>query len=136
MTTFTRRGALGLAGGAAVLPLLGAPALANTKTTVGALRFTSHAASFVAFERGYFTDEGLDVDFKFFEAAQPMAVAIASRDADFGVTSITGQTGVWSSIQLTGKDGGSVTVATSDVADFFSTSFSACQFIEQNWTVI
>ena len=90
MTTFTRRGALGLAGGAAVLPLLGAPALANTKTTVGALRFTSHAASFVAFERGYFTDEGLDVDFKFFEAAQPMAVAIASRDADFGVTSITG----------------------------------------------
>ncbi|GHF33794.1 ABC transporter substrate-binding protein [Seohaeicola zhoushanensis] len=90
MTTFTRRGALGLAGGAAVLPLLGTPALANTKLTVGALRFTSHAASFVAFERGYFADEGLDVEFKFFEAAQPMAVAIASGDADFGVTSITG----------------------------------------------
>lgn len=90
MTTFTRRGALGLAGGAAVLPLLGTPALANTKLSVGALRFTSHAASFVAFERGYFADEGLDVEFKFFEAAQPMAVAIASGDADFGVTSITG----------------------------------------------
>ena len=91
MTDFTRRGALGLAGGAAVLPLLGSPALAaDTKVTVGALRFTSHAASFVAFERGYFADEGLDVDFRFFEAAQPMAVAIASGDADFGVTSITG----------------------------------------------
>ena len=90
MTNFTRRAALGMAGGAAVLPLLGSPALANTKLTVGALRFTSHAASFVAYERGYFTDEGLDVEFKFFEAAQPMAVAIASQDADFGVTSITG----------------------------------------------
>ena len=90
MTNFTRRGALGLMGGAATLPMLGTPALANTKMTVGALRFTSHAASFVAFERGYFSDEGLDVDFRFFQAAQPMAVAIASGDADFGVTSITG----------------------------------------------
>ena len=48
MTNFTRRGALGLMGGAATLPMLGTPALANTKMTVGALRFTSHAASFVA----------------------------------------------------------------------------------------
>ncbi|MFC3613753.1 ABC transporter substrate-binding protein [Lutimaribacter marinistellae] len=90
MTGFTRRGALGLMGGAASLPMLGTPALANTKLTVGALRFTSHAASFVAFERGYFTDEGLDVEFRFFEAAQPMAVAIASGDADYAVTAITG----------------------------------------------
>ncbi|MCE8514540.1 ABC transporter substrate-binding protein [Ruegeria pomeroyi] len=90
MNRFSRRGALGLIGGAATLPMLGTPALANTKMTVGALRFTSHAASFVAFERGYFTDEGLDVEFKFFEAAQPMAVAIASGDADYAVTAITG----------------------------------------------
>ena len=55
------------------------PALASgTKLTVGALRFTSHAASFVAFERGYFSDEGLDVSFEFFQAAQPIAVAIAT----------------------------------------------------------
>ncbi|MCF6321411.1 MAG: ABC transporter substrate-binding protein [Rhizobiaceae bacterium] len=60
------------------------------KITVGALRFTSHAASFVAFERGYFTDAGLEVEFKFFKAAQPMAVAIASGDVDFGVTAISG----------------------------------------------
>ena len=90
MTDFTRRGALGLAGGAAVLPMLGAPAYADAKLTVAALRFTSHAASFVAFERGYFAEEGLDVDFRFFEAAQPMAVAIASGDADYAVTAITG----------------------------------------------
>ncbi len=90
MTDFSRRGALGLIGGAATLPMLGSPALANTRINVGALRFTSHAPSFVAYERGYFADEGLDVEFKFFQAAQPMAVAIASGDADYAVTAISG----------------------------------------------
>ncbi|QBF30478.1 ABC transporter substrate-binding protein [Thalassococcus sp. S3] len=90
MTDFTRRHALGLMGAASTLPMLGSPALASSKMTVGALRFTSHAASFVAFERGYFSDEGLDVEFKFFQAAQPMAVAIASGDADYAVTAISG----------------------------------------------
>ncbi|WP_424985862.1 ABC transporter substrate-binding protein [Microbulbifer sp. S227A] len=90
MTVFSRRGVLGLLGGAATLPMLGGPALANTKINVGALRFTSHAPSFVAFERGYFAEEGLDVEFKFFQAAQPMAVAIASGDADYAVTAISG----------------------------------------------
>jgi len=46
----------------------------NQKITVGGLCFTSHAASFVAFERGYFVDAALDLEFKFFQAAQPMAV--------------------------------------------------------------
>ncbi|MEM8686025.1 MAG: ABC transporter substrate-binding protein [Pseudomonadota bacterium] len=90
MSRFTRRSALGFMGAAAALPLIGAPALANTKVKVGALRFTSHSASFVAFERGYFAAEGLDVEFKFFQAAQPMAVAIASGDADYAVTAISG----------------------------------------------
>lgn len=79
-------GTAGLAAGA-MFPRIGR---AGTPLNVGALRFTSHAASFVAFERGYFADEGLDVTFRFFEAAQPMAVAIASGDADFSVTSVTG----------------------------------------------
>ena len=90
MTGMTRRGALGALGGATAAAAIGAPALAQGKTTIGALRFTSHAASFVAYERGYFAEEGLDAEFAFFQAAQPMAVAIASRDADFGVTAITG----------------------------------------------
>ena len=63
---------------------------ADTKINVGALRFTSHAASFVAFERGYFKEEGLEVEFKFFQAAQPMAVAVASKDVDYAVTAISG----------------------------------------------
>lgn len=65
-------------------------AQAAEKVTVGALRFTSHAPTFIAKERGYFAKEGLDVEIKFFQAAQPVAVAIASGDIDFGVTALTG----------------------------------------------
>ena len=38
---------------------------ANKNIKVGALRFTSHSASFIAFERGHFADAGLDVEFEF-----------------------------------------------------------------------
>ncbi len=81
--------ASGLMAAAALTSFAGATAAAD-KIAVGALRFTSHSASFVAFERGYFKQHGLEVEFKFFQAAQPMAVAIASGDVDFGVTAISG----------------------------------------------
>lgn len=93
MPSFTRRTfSLTLAAGLAIGTLVSGAttAFSADKITVGALRFTSHAASFVAFERGYFDKEGLEVEFKFFQAAQPMAVAIASGDVDFGVTAISG----------------------------------------------
>lgn len=90
MSNFTRRQSLALMGAAAAAPMIPAPAFAGSKLNVGALRFTSHSASFVALERGYFAQEGLDVEFKFFQAAQPMAVAIASGDADYAVTAISG----------------------------------------------
>jgi NitT/TauT family transport system substrate-binding protein len=82
-----------LVGGAIAATTFAASAISSQaadKITVGALRFTSHAPSFVAFERNYFKDQGLEVEFKFFQAAQPMAVAIASGDVDFGVTAISG----------------------------------------------
>lgn len=91
MITLNRRKALILMGGAAAGSTLAAPALANNKKiTVGALRFTSHSGSFVAYERDYFKEAGLDVEFKFFQAAQPMAVAIASGDVDYAVTAVSG----------------------------------------------
>ncbi len=91
MTTFTRRKALALLGGSAAAAGLASPALAsNRKITVGALRFTSHSGSFIGFERGYFAEAGLDVEFKFFQAATPMAVAIASGDVDYAVTAMSG----------------------------------------------
>jgi NitT/TauT family transport system substrate-binding protein len=76
--------------GLIALATLQSTAFAADKIKVGALRFTSHAASFVAFERGYFKGQNLDVEFVYFQAAQPMAVAIASGDVDFGVTAISG----------------------------------------------
>lgn len=90
MTVFNRRQTL-LTMGAATAVGLAAPALAQPrKITVGALRFTSHAGSFVAVERGYFDEAGLDVELRFFDAAQPMAVAIASGDVDYAITAISG----------------------------------------------
>lgn len=78
--------AAGLAG-AAALPA--GPALAADKVTVAALRFVSAGPLFIADARGYFRAEGLDVGFRFFDSAQPVAVAIASGDADFGLTAFT-----------------------------------------------
>lgn len=65
------------------------PAAAEDEVTVAALRFVSSGPLFVAEEQGYFEDEGIDVSFEFFTAAQPVSVAIASGDADFGVTAFT-----------------------------------------------
>ncbi|MEP2784845.1 MAG: ABC transporter substrate-binding protein [Pseudoruegeria sp.] len=90
MINFNRRQTLGLIGAAAATGLA-APAIAqNRKIVVGALRFTSHSGSFVAIERNYFAEAGLDVELRFFQAAQPMAVAIASGDVDYAVTAISG----------------------------------------------
>lgn len=90
MQNINRRKALGVMAGAAAFGL-SAPAIAqNRKIVVGALRFTSHSGSFIAYERGFFKDAGLDVELKFFQAAQPMAVAIASGDVDYAVTAMSG----------------------------------------------
>jgi len=89
-TAISRRGLLagmGAVGAASALPYR---ARANTAVNLGVLRLTSHAPNYIAYERGYFADEGLSVNLTFFEAAQPMSVAIASRDADFGVTAMSG----------------------------------------------
>lgn len=90
MRNFNRRQAIGLMSSVAMASFAPSALSANRKITVGALRFTSHAGSFVALERDYFKQAGLDVEFKFFQAAQPMAVAIASGDVDYAVTAISG----------------------------------------------
>jgi len=67
------------------------PAVAQTKekVSVGALAFVSSSPLFIAKERGYFDAEGLDVEIKIFSAAQPIAVAAASGETDFGIGGIT-----------------------------------------------
>ncbi|WP_299963578.1 ABC transporter substrate-binding protein [uncultured Roseobacter sp.] len=90
MPHFNRRTVLGAMGAAGAVGLA-APAIAKTrKITVGALRFTSHSGTFIAAERAYFADAGLEVELKFFQAAQPMAVAIASGDVDYAITAVSG----------------------------------------------
>ena len=69
--------------------LCGGSAFAADAVTVAVLRFVSSGPIFIAKEKGYFNAEGLDVTLKFFDAAQPVAVAIASGDADFGATGFT-----------------------------------------------
>lgn len=61
----------------------------DTKVRLGVLRLSSSAPVFIAQDKGYFREAGLDVELKFFDAAQPIAVAAVSGDIDFGVTSLT-----------------------------------------------
>ena len=61
----------------------------DRKVKVGVLRLSSSAPVFIAQDKGYFREAGVDVDLKFFDAAQPVAVAATSGDVDFGVTSLT-----------------------------------------------
>jgi NitT/TauT family transport system substrate-binding protein len=59
------------------------------KARIGVLKLSSSAPVFIAQDRGYFRDAGLDIELKFFDAAQPIAVATTSGDVDFGVTAFT-----------------------------------------------
>jgi NitT/TauT family transport system substrate-binding protein len=59
------------------------------KAKVGVLRLSSSAPVFIAQDKGYFRDAGLDIELKFFDAAQPIAVATTSGDIDFGITAFT-----------------------------------------------
>ncbi len=59
------------------------------KARVGVLRLSSSAPVFIAQDKGYFREAGLEIELKFFDAAQPIAVATTSGDIDFGVTAFT-----------------------------------------------
>ncbi|MCA2013801.1 ABC transporter substrate-binding protein [Cereibacter sphaeroides] len=85
----SRRTVLGAALGTAFAFSAAASALA-TEITLGALRLTSHSPTYIALERGYFAEEGLEVELAFFESSAAMAVGVAGGDLDYGVTSITG----------------------------------------------
>ena len=65
-------------------------ARAADKVAVGVLRFVSSGPLFLAMERGYFREQNIEIEPKYFEAAQPIAVAAVSGDIDFGLTAFTG----------------------------------------------
>jgi NitT/TauT family transport system substrate-binding protein len=78
-----------LTAAAAALLAWAAPAAAADKVRVSVLPFVSSAPLFIAVERGHFAKQDLDVELKFFTAAQPVAVAVTSGDVEFGVTATT-----------------------------------------------
>ena len=57
-------------------------ARAATPFRIGLLHTLSPAPLYIAMERGYFRDDGLDAQFRFFEAAQPIAAAAVAGDID------------------------------------------------------
>lgn len=61
----------------------------KTAVEIGLLKLTSSAPLFIALEKGFFEDEGLDAKAKWFEAAQPISVATAGGDVQVGATGIT-----------------------------------------------
>ena len=82
-------------------PLLAAAALAaagalprraaaqTQKVSIGVLRLASSGPLFIAIDKGYFAAEGLEVEPKFFTAAQQIPVAVTAGDCEFGVTGLT-----------------------------------------------
>jgi NitT/TauT family transport system substrate-binding protein len=61
----------------------------GAKLRVGVLRLASSAPVFIAKDRGYFQQHDVEVELTFFDAAQPVAVAVAAGDIDIGVTAFT-----------------------------------------------
>jgi len=80
---------LAAAGLVAIMAMGTARAEDALKAKIGVLRLSSSAPVFIAQDKGYFREAGLDVELKFFDAAQPIAVATTSGDVDFGVTAFT-----------------------------------------------
>jgi NitT/TauT family transport system substrate-binding protein len=80
---------LALAGLLTLVTIGAAQADDALKARIGVLRLSSSAPVFIAQDKGYFREAGLDIELKFFDAAQPIAVATTSGDVDFGITAFT-----------------------------------------------
>jgi NitT/TauT family transport system substrate-binding protein len=72
-----------------LLATLSAQAQAPTKVKVGVLKLTSSAVVFLGVEKGYFKEFGVAPELVYFQAAQPIAVALASGDIEVGATGLT-----------------------------------------------
>ena len=70
----------------APLPL--APAAHAENIKIALTRLLSYPSVPIAIERGYFKEQGIDAEMAFFNSAEPMAVALASGDVDFGVSGL------------------------------------------------
>jgi NitT/TauT family transport system substrate-binding protein len=76
---------------AALTAALGAPAPAHaqSKVKIGVLKLTSSAPVFVGVDKGYFREFGIEPELVFFQAAAPIATALAAGQLDVGATGLT-----------------------------------------------
>jgi NitT/TauT family transport system substrate-binding protein len=82
-----RRAALA---GLAAMPLASAARAQDlAKASIALLRLTSSGPVFIALEKGWFKEAGLDLALKDFTAATQPPLAVVSGDADFGMTAFT-----------------------------------------------
>ena len=80
-----------LVAAACAVALLGGPASvgAQQKVKVGALKLTSSAPLFIGVEKGFFKEFGIEPELVFFQAAAPIATALATGQLDVGATGVT-----------------------------------------------
>ncbi len=70
--------------------LLGpASALAQAPVKVGVLKLTSSAPIFIGVEKGFFKEFGVEPELVYFQAAAPIATALAAGQLDVGATGLT-----------------------------------------------
>jgi NitT/TauT family transport system substrate-binding protein len=74
---------------AILLAAVPAGAQGPQKVKLGVLKLTSSAVLFLGAEKGYFKEFGIEPEFVYFQAAQPIAVALASGDIETGATGLT-----------------------------------------------
>ena len=75
---------------ALVVSLLGAGTAAAAEIVkICSVRSMGGSPDFVAKDKGFFAAQGIDAEIITFKSAQPIAVAVASGDCDFGVTGMT-----------------------------------------------
>src|SRR2546428_12020105 len=71
------------------LLLADSPAGAAERVKVGVLKLTSSAPIFIGVEKGFFKEHGVDPELVFFQAAAPIATALAAGQIDVGATGLT-----------------------------------------------
>lgn len=72
--------------GVSIIPQSG---IAGERVRVGLLPLSSSAPIFIGVEEGLFSKEGLDLELKFLQAAQPIAAALAAAEIEVGATGLT-----------------------------------------------
>ncbi|HEX9125762.1 MAG TPA: ABC transporter substrate-binding protein, partial [Methylomirabilota bacterium] len=66
-----------------------APVHAQQKVRIGALKLSSSAPLFIGVDKGFFKEFGVEPELIFFQAAAPVATALATGQIDVGATGVT-----------------------------------------------